>query len=48
MLVVEAEQMKKVGTVRVVVMMRRVAVGRTAEGIDQDSRDQVQAGVTQA
>ena len=34
-LVVDEEQMKKVGGVRVVVMMRRVAVGRTVGGIDQ-------------
>ena len=34
-LVVDEEQMKKVGGVRVVVMMKRVAVGRTAGGVDQ-------------
>ena len=35
MLVVDEEQMQKVGGVRVVVMMKRVAVGRTAGGVDQ-------------
>ena len=34
MLVVDEEQMKSRG-VRVVVMMKRVAVGRTAWGVDQ-------------
>jgi hypothetical protein len=33
-LVVDEEQMQKVGGVRVVVMMKRVAVGRTAGGTD--------------
>ena len=35
MLVVDEEQMKKIGGVRAVVMMRRVAVGRTTGGVDQ-------------
>ena len=32
-LVVDEEQMQKVGGVKVVVMMKRVAVGRTSEGL---------------
>ena len=34
-LVVDERQMKRVGGVRVVVLMRRVAVGRTAGGVEQ-------------
>ena len=34
-LVVDDEQMEEGGGVRVVVMMKRVAVGRTAGGVDQ-------------
>ena len=34
-LVVDEEQVKKVGGVRVVVLMKRVAIGRTAGGIEQ-------------
>ena len=34
-LVVDEEQMKKVGGVRVVVLMKRVAIGRTAGGVEQ-------------
>ena len=35
MLVVDEEQMKRVGGVRVVVLMKRVAIGRTAGGVEQ-------------
>ena len=35
MLVVAEKQMKRVGGVRVVVLMKRVAVGRTAGGLEQ-------------
>ena len=34
-LVVDEEQMKRVGGVRVVVLMKRVAIGRTAGGVEQ-------------
>ena len=34
-LVVDEEQMKKKGGVRVVVLMKRVAIGRTAGGVEQ-------------
>ena len=35
MLVVDEKQMRRVGGVRVVVLMKRVAVGRTAGGVEQ-------------
>ena len=35
MLVVDEEKMKRVGGVRVVVLMKRVAIGRTAGGVEQ-------------
>jgi hypothetical protein len=34
-LVVDEEQMKKKGGVRVVVLMKRVAIGRTVGGVEQ-------------
>ena len=46
-LVVVEKQMKRVGGVRVVVLMKRVAVGRTAGGVRTGSGDQMQAGVVQ-
>ena len=42
-LVVDEEQMKRVGGVRVVVLMKRVAVGRTAGGVEQAVGIRVQA-----
>ena len=38
MLVVIEEQMKKIGGVRVVVLMKRVAIGRTAGGVEHAVR----------
>ena len=38
MLVVDEGQRKKVGGVRLVVLMKRVAVGRTAGGFEQAAR----------